>query len=147
MTLQLLLTGAAIACMPVSVIAFLSLLSTDGGSRRALGFIVGWVLTLVALIVLTLLLTGGTPLRPGTGPSNLVLSAEILVGLVLLWLALRSRHAAGRPATGGVEPPAAVRKFEKLGFVGSMAVGVFMSHPPLVAAGALDITSADITRS
>ena len=67
------------------------LLSSAGGSLKGLGFVIGWVLTLVGVVVLTLALTGGKPVQPGSVPSTAALIVKILLGILLVWLAWRQR--------------------------------------------------------
>src|SRR6478609_972302 len=105
MALNLLLLGVAIAVSPLSLILFLGLLSTQGGTRRALGFVVGWVLSLSTVIILTLLVTDGTPVREASTPSQIVLGAEILLGLGMVWWARRTQRAAARRDDPSPEEP------------------------------------------
>jgi hypothetical protein len=59
MTFDLLLIGAAIAPEPIPLTGYILLRSTEGGNWKGYGFILGWIVTLVLIIVLMMVLTGG----------------------------------------------------------------------------------------
>ena len=141
MTLDLLLIGLAITLEPLPLSAYLLLLSSEHGTRKGLGFVLGWVLTLVGLVVITLLVTGGTPLAAGSAPSTAVLVAKILLGAALLFFAWRTRAQRGRPAP---PPPRWRTGIDRLGFLPSMALGFLLQPWPLVAAGVASVTAADL---
>ena len=61
MIFELVLIGLTIALAPLSLAAFLVLLATAGGNGRALGFIAGWMASLIVITVGTLALTGSSP--------------------------------------------------------------------------------------
>lgn len=141
MTLDLLLVGLAITLEPLPLSAYLLLLSSEHGTRKGFGFVLGWVLTLVGLVVVTLLVTGGTPLSAGSTPSTAVLVAKILLGVALLVFAWRTRAKRGRPAP---PPPRWKTGIDRLGFVPAMGLGFLLQPWPLVAAGVASVTAADL---
>ena len=63
MVADLILIGLGIALQPFRVSAFILILSTKGGTRKGLGFILGWLACLVLVIAVVLLVTGGRPFR------------------------------------------------------------------------------------
>src|SRR4051794_29874069 len=108
MTVDLVLIGLTIALEPLPLSAYLLVLSSAGGTRKGLGFLLGWTGTLIAVVVLTLVLTGGKPLRPGTVPSTAALVVKILLGLGLLGLAWRQHARRGQPKS----PPSWMAKVD-----------------------------------
>jgi hypothetical protein len=142
MTVDLLVIGLAIALEPLPLTAYLLMLTSEGGTRKGLGFIAGWMLTLIGVIVLTLLVTGGKPPASGSAPSTAALLAKIVIGVVLLLVAWRQRARRGRP----VAKPSWMAKIDKLGFVAAMALGFLLQPWPLVAAGAAAVTAANLSQ-
>jgi Sap, sulfolipid-1-addressing protein len=60
---DLALLGLGIALQPFRLSAFILILSTKGGIRKGLGFILGWLACLVLVIAVVVLITGGRPVR------------------------------------------------------------------------------------
>ena len=124
MTFDLILLAVAIAVEPLPLTAYLLMLSSDRGTRKGLGFLLGWVLTLVGVVALTLALTGGKPLKSGSAPSTSSLVIKIVLGAGLLWLAWHQRSRRGRPA----RPPSWMAKIDHLGFGAAMSLA-FLLQP------------------
>jgi hypothetical protein len=64
--------------------------------RKGAAFVFGWLLSLAAVIALTVLATGNKPPAPRTGPSTVVLAVKIAIGAGLLLVTLRQRRRMGR---------------------------------------------------
>jgi hypothetical protein len=97
------------------------------------------VLSLVVVVVVTMLITGGEPLSSGSAPSTAVLIAKILLGVLLLALAWRQHRHRGRPR----KAPSWQRGLDRVGFFGAMSIGFLLQPWTLVALGAATITGAD----
>ncbi len=96
MVLDLLVLGIAIALEPITLVAFILILSSEKGVLKGLAFILGWMACLVAVIAAIVLLTGGKPPEPHTSSSNAALVAKALLGALLIWVGFRrERHRAG----------------------------------------------------
>jgi len=65
---DLIVIGLGIALQPFRVSAFLLILSSKDGTRKGLGWILGWLVSLVLVIAVVLLITHGRPLRLRTAP-------------------------------------------------------------------------------
>lgn len=143
MTLDLILIALTIALEPLPLTAYLLVLSSTGGTRKGLGFLIGWTGTLVIIVVLTLALTGGKPPKPGTVPSTAALVVEIILGLVLLWLAWRQHARRGRPK----RQPSWMAKIDQMSVLACVVLGFLVQPWPLVAAGAASVVQADLSRT
>jgi threonine/homoserine/homoserine lactone efflux protein len=141
MTLDLLLIGLAIALEPLPVSAHILVLASEGGARKGMGFVLGWVVTLVGVVVATVTVTGGKPLLSRSAPSTASLLAKILLGALLLVFAWHKRRQRGRPPA----EPKWMAKVDRLNFVTAMALGFLLQPWPLVAAGAVTATEADLS--
>ena len=141
MTLDLLLIGLAIALEPLPMSAYILVLSAERGARAGFGFVLGWVFTLVGVVVLTLLVTGGKPLVTGSAPSTASLVAKILLGVALLVLAWRTRARRGRPPA----PPRWMARLDSMNVAAAMALGFLLQPWVLVAAGVATVTAADLS--
>src|SRR5690348_2062980 len=84
--LDLIIIGLAIALEPLTLVAFILILSAEKGTRKGLAFILGWMACLVAVIAAILLVTGGKPPAPHTAPSTAALVVKAFLGAVLIWV-------------------------------------------------------------
>lgn len=143
MRFDLILLGLAITLEPLPMSGYILLLSTQQGTRKGLGYLLGWLLTLVGLVVLTLVFTGGQPLAAGSQPSTATLVIKILLGLGLLVIAWRTQSNRGRPT----QTPRWMVKLDDLGFFAAAGLGFLLQPWPLVAAGVATVASADLSHA
>lgn len=140
MTLDLVLIALAIALDPLPLTAFILVLTTPGGTRKGFGFLAGWLISIVALVIIALLLTGGKPLKPSSTPSQTALAVRILIGVGLLYVAWSRHRHRGRPRP----TPRWMSTVNRIGVL-SAAVLAFLLQPwGLVVAGAATVTRADL---
>jgi Sap-like sulfolipid-1-addressing protein len=105
---DLVLIALGIALQPFRLSAFILILSTKGGTKKGLGFILGWLACLVLVIAVVVLITGGKPVRFQTIPSTVVLISKLALGIALIviaadWLILPAgRFDMRNAATGDV---------------------------------------------
>ncbi len=97
MILDLSLIALVITLEPIPLTAFLLVLMSKGGVRKGAAFIFGWLLSLAAVVILTVMFTGNRPPKPNTAPSLAGIAVKILIGVVLVFIALRRRAKLGRP--------------------------------------------------
>jgi hypothetical protein len=97
MIFELLLIALVITLEPIPLTAFILVLTSEGGVRKGAAFIFGWLLSLAAVVALTVVATGNNPPKPNTQPSLAALALKILIGLVLVVIGLRRRARLGRP--------------------------------------------------
>ena len=143
MIIDLILIGAAIALEPIPLTGYILLRSTEGGNWKGYGFILGWILTLALIVVLTMALTGGKPLKKESAPSTAMLIIKILLGCGLLVLAWRQSARRGR---GTHATPSWMVKLDRVNFAGAMGASFLLQPWLLVAAGAVTATAADLSK-
>lgn len=141
MTLDLLLIALGIALEPLPISGYILLLATDDGLRKGAGFLLGWLLTLVGVIALTVSFTGGKPLLPRSAPSTGALVVRILLGVLLIVFAWRKRRQQGGPPA----EPKWMAKLDSLSFPAAMGLGFLLQPWTLVAAGAATVTQANLS--
>lgn len=156
MVLDLLLIGLAIALIPLSIMAFVLVVSAPHGVRKGLAFILGWLACLVAVVAVVLVFTDGKPPPPRSPPSIAALVATLVIGIgLVVYGALRhrrSRRTATAPAPDAREQAAAsetsVPSREDDDGTGWSAAGIAVLLQPwgMVAAAAATIVQADISR-
>jgi threonine/homoserine/homoserine lactone efflux protein len=139
--LHLIIIGLAITLEPLTLVAFILILSAEKGVRKGLAFVLGWMACLVAVIAAVILLTGGKPPRPHTAPSTAALVVKALLGVVLLWVAYRQRKRMGRPR----KQPGWMARLDHLSPWAAAGLGVFLQPWTLVAAGAATVVQAKLS--
>ena len=103
MLLDLFLIGLVVTLEPIPLTAMILLLATEGGLLKGLGYVLGWMVTLVVVVAVTVLVTGGKPLIPNSNPSTGVLALKLAIGVLLVFIAYRrwgkweSAAAKGQP--------------------------------------------------
>ena len=143
MIIDLILIGAAIALEPIPLTGYILLRSTQGGNWKGYGFILGWILTLALIVVLTMALTGGKPLKKESAPSTAILVIKILLGCGLLVLAWRQSARRGRSTRA---TPSWMVKLDRVNFAGALGASFLLQPWLLVAAGAVTTTAADLSK-
>jgi hypothetical protein len=133
--------GLAITLEPLTIVAFILILSAQGGVRKGLAFILGWLACLVAVIAAVVLITGGQPPRPQTAPSTAALVVKALLGALLIWVGLRQRRRMGRPR----KQPGWMARLDHLSLWAAAGLGAFLQPWTLVAAGAATVVQAKLS--
>jgi hypothetical protein len=105
--IDLVLIGLVITLEPIPLTAFILVLMSKSGVRKAAAFIFGWLVSLAAVIAITLLVTGNKPPKPNTAPSLAALAVKIAIGVALLVIAERQRRKMGKP-----KPPKKTPKWQ-----------------------------------
>ena len=143
MILDLFLIGLVITLEPIPLTAMILLLAAERGILKGLGFTLGWLLTLVAIVALTVLVTGGEPLIPQSAPSTGALAVKLSIGVVLIFIAYRRRR---RPAsTEPKKQPRWMSGIDRINPVAAAGLGFLLQPWVLVAAGVATITQAKLS--
>ena len=144
MILNLVLIGLAVALDPLPLTAFLVVLPSRRGTVKGAAFVFGWLVSLAAVVTITVAATGNNPPKPSTAPSLAALAAKIALGAVLVVIAVRHIRARGRP-----KPPKKPPKWQE--HVDSMSPWFAMALAPtlqpwaLIGAGAATVVEAKLS--
>jgi hypothetical protein len=139
--LDLVLIGLVATLEPIPIIVFILLLSVRRGTMKGLAFILGWLMSLVAVIAAVLLLTGGTPPEPKTAPSTTALAIKLALGVVLIGIGFRQTRRAGRPR----KPPTWMTRLDGLSGWTVAGLGAFLQPWAMVAAGAATVAQLHVS--
>ena len=140
MVLDLVIIGLAITLMPVTIVAFGLIVSARKGVWKGLAFIAGWLACVVAIVAVTVLVTGGNPPRPDTEPSDAALAVKALLGALLIWVGFRQWQRMGQPH----KPPNWMARLDHMSSWAVAGFGAFMLPWSLVAAAAATIVQASL---
>jgi len=141
MVLDLVIIGVIITLGPLHNTAFILLLSSTKGVRKGLAFILGWLATLVALIAVVTLITGGKPPAHKSASSTAVLAVKLALGLGMVLYGEHKRRQ-------GFGPRKTPKWFARLDHVsGWMAAGfgVLLQPWAMVAAGGATVVDAHVS--
>jgi Sap-like sulfolipid-1-addressing protein len=142
--LNLFLIGLAVTLDPLPLTAFLIVLPSQRGVVKGAAFVFGWLVSLGAVVTITVLATGNSPPKSATAPSLASLAIKIVIGVVLVMIALRHIRARGRP-----KPPKKPPKWQE--HVDNMspwfALGLAPALQPwlLIGAGAATVVEAKLS--
>ena len=138
MVADLVLIALGIALQPFRLSAFILILSTKDGTRKGLGFILGWLVCLVLVIAVVVLITGGEPVRFRTIPSAMLLLGKLVLGIALLAIAAVSWQRRDRPR----RPPAWLARLDTMSPWAAALIAAIMQPWTLVAAAAVTAAQA-----
>ena len=141
MVADLVLIALGIALQPFRVSAFILILSTKDGTKKGLGFILGWLASLVLVIAVVVLITDGRPVRLLTVPSTGVLIIKLALGIALIVFAAvrwRQRNRARRT-------PAWAARLDTMSPWAAAAIAAIMQPWTLVAAAAVTAAQARLS--
>jgi len=142
--LNLILIGLAVTFDPLPLTAFLVVLPSNRGLRKGAAFVFGWLVSLTAVVTITVLATGNNPPKSSTAPSLAALAVKIALGAVLVLIAVRRIRAGNRP-----KPPKKPPKWQE--HVDNMspwfAFGLAPALQPwvLIGAGAATVVEAKLS--
>ena len=141
MVVDLVLIAVGIALQPFRLSAFILILSTEGGTKKGLGFILGWLACLVLVIAMVVLITGGKSVRFRTVPSTAVLILKLALGIALIAIAVvqwQRRNRARRP-------PAWMARLDTMSPWAAAVIAAIMQPWTLVAAAAVTAAQARLS--
>jgi threonine/homoserine/homoserine lactone efflux protein len=144
MILNLVLIGLAVTLDPLPLTAFMILLPSKRGVRKGAAFVFGWLVSLAAVVTITVVATGNNPPKPSTAPSLAALAVKIALGVVLVWIAMRHIRARSQP-----KPPKKPPKWQE--HVDNMSPWFAMALAPtlqpwvLIGAGAATVVEAKLS--
>ena len=143
MILDLVLIALAITLQPLPLVVFILILSADGGLRRGLVFLLGWLFSLVVIIGVAVAITGGKPVQAHSAPSTAGLAIKLAIGVFLVGLGAHHRTKIGRP----VNEPKWMARLDGISLPMAAGLGVFLQAWPLVFAGAVTVLDAQVSNA
>jgi Sap, sulfolipid-1-addressing protein len=141
---DLILIGLAVTLDPLPLTAFLIVLPSERGAVKGAAFVFGWLVSLAAVVTITVLATGNNPPKPATVPSLAALAVKIVLGLILVRIAIRQIRARRQP-----KPPKKPPKWQE--HVDSMSPWFALALAPalqpwvLIGAGAATVVEAKLS--
>jgi threonine/homoserine/homoserine lactone efflux protein len=140
MLLDLFFIGLVVSLEPIPLTAMILLLAAERGVIKGVGFVLGWLLTLVAIVALTVLVTDGQPLIANSSPSTAALAVKLACGLVLVCIAYRRRgrwHASPQSDENGEakKQPKWMAGLDRVNPVAAAGVAFLVQPWVLVVAG------------
>ena len=141
--LDLFLIGLVVTLEPIPLTAMILLLATEGGLLKGLGYVLGWMLTLVVIVAVTVLVTGGKPLIPNSNPSTAALAVKLAIGVVLVWIAYRRWGKWGASEPKG--QPRWMRGIDRVNPLTAAGLAFLLQPWVLVTAGVAEITTAKLS--
>jgi hypothetical protein len=138
---DLVLIALGIALQPFRLSAFILILSTKGGTKKGLGFILGWLTSLVLVVAVVVLITGGKPVRFRTVPSAALLIVRLALGIALIVLAAVQWRRRSRPR----RTPAWLARLDTMSPWTAAVIAAVMQPWTLVAAAAVTAAQARLS--
>ena len=115
--------AVAVAVFPVPIIAMVIVVGSERGRAKALAFVIAWFVGLAAVGGLALALAGALDASSSGEPATWVSVVLLLLGLLLVWLAVK--QWLGRPRRGEKTPlPGWMQRIDDFG-AGKAAVTGF----------------------
>jgi threonine/homoserine/homoserine lactone efflux protein len=142
--LDLFLIGLVVTLEPIPLTAMILLLATEGGLLKGLGYVLGWMVTLVAIVAVTVLVTGGKPLIPNSNPSTGALAVKLAAGAVLVFIGYRRWGSWGASEQPKGQPKW-MRGIDRVNPVSAAGLAFLLQPWVLVTAGVADITQAKLS--
>ena len=138
--------GLAVAfTSPVSVVTVIVLLSMPSGRRRAVAFVIGWLIAIAAIGAIAIFVLHGQDFgSKNSTPSRAASALEIFLGsLLLLWAVVAYRRR--KPSKEGVAEPKWLSRVEETHWLLAVAVGAIMLSYALSLAAASEILKANVS--
>jgi hypothetical protein len=144
--LDLFLIGLVVTLEPIPLSAFILLLAAERGLLKGLGFVIGWLGTLVLIVALIVVVTGGKPLLPKSSPSTAALVVKLAAGVVLVGIAERRRRRLAQPSASPKErkQPKWMARIDQLNPLAAAGLGFLLQPWVLVAAGVTTIVEGKL---
>jgi hypothetical protein len=145
--LDLFLIGLVVTLEPIPLTAMILLLASEHGLMKGLGYVLGWLGTLVVIVAVVVVVTGGKPLTPKSSPSTAALAVKLAAGVLLVGIAARRRARLSGSSDGATKPRKDPKWMARIDGVSPLtAAGLaFLLQPwVLVAAGLSTIVAAKL---
>ena len=138
--------GLGIAvCSPVSVVTVIVLLTMPSGRRRAIAFVLGWLLAIGVIAAVVVVFAHGQDFSSHqTTPSRAASWVEIGLGIVAVLAAARALRRR-RSTTPASETPKWLDRLDRTNWLLAVLVGAFMLTYSLTIAAATEVLKANVS--
>jgi hypothetical protein len=143
-TLDLILIGLAVTLDPLPLTAFIVLLASQRGVRKGAAFVFGWLVSLAAVVAITILATANRPPKPNTAPSIAGLAIKIAIGVGLVAIAVRQRRKMSQPKKPK-NPPKWQAGVDRMSPWFAMGLAPLLQPWGLIAAGVATVMDAKLS--
>lgn len=145
LVLDLILIGFVIAVEPIPLSAMILLLAAERGLLKGLGFTLGWLLTILGIVFLTVAITGGKPLIPQSKPSTAALCVKLAIGVLLVYLGYRRQRRRGAMSKQEKKQPKWMATVDRINPLASAGLAFLLQPWVLVAAGVSTLVEAKVS--
>lgn len=149
MILDLFLIGLVVTLEPIPLSAYILLLAAERGLLKGLGFVIGWLGTLVIIVAVVVVVTGGKPLLPQSAPSTAALVVKLMVGAILIGIAERRRRRLSQGPSSGArkekKQPKWMARIDQMNPFFAAGLGFLLQPWVLVAAGVTTIVEGKLS--
>ncbi len=143
--LDLFLIGLVVTVEPLPLTAMILLLASERGVLKGLGYVLGWLLTLVVIVAVTVLLTGGKPVMPKSSGSTAALAVKLAAGVALVAVAVRrQRRVARKSEQAPKKQPRWMARIDRVNPLVAAGLAFVLQPWVLVAAGVATIVEAKL---
>jgi hypothetical protein len=143
-TLDLILIGLAVTLDPLPLTAFIVLLASQRGVRKGAAFVFGWLVSLAAVVAITILATANRPPKPNTAPSIAGLAIKIAIGVGLVAIAVRQGRKMSQPKKPK-KPPKWQAGVDRMSPWFAMGLAPLLQPWGLIAAGVATVMEAKLS--
>lgn len=148
--LDLFLIGLVVTLEPIPLTAVILLLAAERGLLKGLGFVLGWLGTLVVIVAVIVVVTGGKPLIAKSSPSTAALAVKLAAGVILVGLAARRRARLARVSSSGPpvrKQPRWMARIDRINPLAAAGLAFLLQPWVLIAAGVTTIVEGKLNTS
>jgi Sap, sulfolipid-1-addressing protein len=144
--LDLFLIGLVVTLEPIPLTAMILLLASERGLVKGVGYLLGWLLTLVVIVALTVVVTGGKPVAPKSSGSTAALAVKLAAGVSLIGIALRRQsRVSKRMARTPKKQPRWMTHIDRVNPLVAAGLAFLLQPWVLVGAGVATIVGAKLS--
>jgi hypothetical protein len=142
--LNLFFISLAVTLDPLPLTAFLIVLPSKRGVVKGAAFVFGWLVSLGAVVAITVAATGNNPPKPATVPTLGALAVKIAIGVVLVVIAVRHIRARSQPKAPK-KPPKWQEHVDSMSPWFALGLAPALQPWVLIAAGAGTVVEAKLS--
>jgi hypothetical protein len=122
------------------------LLAAERGLLKGLGYVLGWLTTLLVIVAVVVVVTDGEPLIPESAPSTAALVVKLAIGVVLIVIGARRRERLSSSWTPKErKQPKWMTSIDRVNPLAAAGLAFLLQPWVLVAAGVSTIVEAKLS--